>query len=57
MRTRGPIAAFRWCGVPGEEAALACHQGVAEAAGRADLLAGGVAGFARVIEGLQRAAR
>jgi hypothetical protein len=42
--------------VPGEEAALACHQGVAEA-GRAGLLAGGVEGFARVIDGLLRAAR
>jgi hypothetical protein len=43
--------------VPGEEAALARHQGVAEAAGRVGLLAGGVEGFARVIEGLLRAAR
>jgi hypothetical protein len=52
----GPTAAFRWHDVPGEDAALACHQGVAEAAGRAGLLPGGVEGFARVVEGLLRAA-
>ncbi len=55
-RARGPAAAFRWHGAPGEDAALACHQGVAEEAGRAGLLAGGVGGFARVAEGVLRAA-
>lgn len=57
IEDKGPIAAFRWRGVPGEAAAPACHQGVAEEAGRAGFLAGGVEGFARVVEGLLRAAR
>jgi hypothetical protein len=43
---RGPVAAFRWHGVPGEDAAPVRLRGGAEAAGRADFLAGGMAGFA-----------
>ena len=50
---KGPVAAFRWPGVPGGDAAPARLRGVAEAAGRAGFLAGGVAGFAGVL----RAAR
>jgi hypothetical protein len=45
---KGPAAAFRWRGVPGEDAAPARLRGVAEAAGRGGFLAGGVAGFAGV---------
>jgi len=41
----------------GGRLALACHQGVAEAAGRGSLLAAGVEGFEHVVEGLTRAAR
>lgn len=57
IEDNGPVAAFRWRGVPAEDTALTCHQGVAEETGRARLLAGGVEGFARVAEGLLRAAR
>jgi hypothetical protein len=45
---KGPVAAFRWRGVPGEDAAPALLRGVAEAAGRVGFLAGRVAGFAGV---------
>jgi hypothetical protein len=55
IEDKGPIGAFRWRSVPGEGTALARHQGVAEEAGRAGLLAGGVEGCARVAEGLLRA--
>src|SRR5689334_5302834 len=51
----GPCRAHSRLG--GGRLAPACHQGVAEAAGRGGLLAGGVEGFARVVEGLIRAAR
>jgi hypothetical protein len=66
---KGPIA-FRWPGVPGEDSALARLQSVAAGAGLAlqwgrkvprvrphGFLTGGVDGFARVVEGLLRAAR
>ena len=55
-----PAAAFRWHGVPGEDAARAggrSEEGLRGAVMRADLLAGGVEGFARVVEGLLRAVR
>jgi hypothetical protein len=55
-----PTAAFRWHGVPGEDAARAggrSEEGVRDAVMRADLLAGDVEGFARVVEGLLRALR
>jgi hypothetical protein len=45
---KGPVAVFRWRGVPGEEAVLARLPGLAEARGRVGLLAGGVVGFAGV---------
>ena len=54
-----PIAAFRWHGVPGEDAARAggrSAQGLRDAVMRADL-AGDVQGFACVVEGLLRAVR
>src|SRR5712672_251149 len=35
IEDKGPIAAFRWRGVPGEDAALPRPQGVAEEAGLA----------------------
>jgi hypothetical protein len=57
IKDEGSYRGFRWRGVSGEEAALACHQDVAEEAGPAGLLAGGVEGFARVVESLLRAAR
>src|SRR5579859_2818935 len=57
IEDKGPIAAFRRRGVPGGDTALARHEGVAAEAGRAGFLAGGVEGFARVVEGLLRAAR
>jgi hypothetical protein len=50
---KGPVAAFRWRGVPGEEAVLARLRGVAEARGRVGLLAGGVAGFAGVLRAVR----
>lgn len=56
IEDKGPIAAVRWRGVPGEDTALACHQGVAEEAGRARFLAGGAEGLVCVVEGLLRAA-
>jgi hypothetical protein len=43
---KGPVAAFRWRGMPGEDAALARLRGVGEAAGRVGFLAGRVAAFA-----------
>jgi hypothetical protein len=55
-----PATAFRWRGVPGEDAARAdgrSEEGLREAVMRADLLAGGMEGFARVVEGLLRAVR
>jgi hypothetical protein len=65
-----PTAASRWPGMPGEDAALARPQGVAEEAGLAlrrerkvpemqppGFVTGGVEGFTRVAEGLFRAAR
>lgn len=54
-----PTAAFRWHGVPGEDAARAggrSAQGLRDAVMRADL-AGDVQGFACVVEGLLRAVR
>jgi hypothetical protein len=69
IEDKGPIA-FRWRGVPGEDAALARPQGVAAEAGLAlqwgrkvpgvrppGCLTGGVEGLARVVEGLLRVAR
>jgi hypothetical protein len=53
IEDKDPVAACRWPGVPGEDAAPAPMRGVAEAAGRAGFLAGGGAGFAAVL----RAAR
>jgi hypothetical protein len=53
IEDKGPVAAFRWRGVPGENAGLARLLGVAEAVGSGGFLAGGVAGFAGVL----RAAR
>jgi len=53
IEDKGPVAAFRWRGVPGEDAGLARLLGVAEAVGSGGFLAGGVAGFA----GALRAAR
>ena len=55
-----PAAAFRQHGVPGEDAARAggrSEEGLRDAVMRADLLAGSVEGFARVVEGLLRAVR
>ena len=55
-----PAAAFRRHGVSGEDAARAggrSGEGVRDAVMRADLLAGDVEGFARVVEGLLRAVR
>jgi len=55
-----PAAAFRWHGVPGEDTARAAgrsEEGPRDAVMRAELLAGGVEGFARVVEGLLRAVR
>ena len=55
-----PTAAFRWHGVPGEDEAQAggrSEEGLRDAVMRADLLAGDVEGFARVVEGLLRAVR
>ncbi len=49
IEDKGPVAACRWRGVPGEDAAPACLRGVAEAAGRVGFLAGRVAGFAGVL--------
>jgi hypothetical protein len=49
----GPAAAFRWRGVPGEDAAPARLRDVAEAAGRAGFLAGRVAGFAGVLRAVR----
>jgi hypothetical protein len=60
IEDRGPIAAFRWRGVPGEDAARAggrSEEGQRDAVMRADLLAGGAEGFARVVEGLLRVVR
>jgi hypothetical protein len=70
IKDRGPITAFRWRGVPGEYAAPARPRGVAEKAGIGvqrgrkvlelqppGFLAGGVEGFARVVEGLLRVVR
>ncbi len=72
IEDRSPIAAFRWHGMPGEDAALARLQGCRGGGGarrsvgvrseegprdivmRADFLAGGVEGFARVLEALPR---
>ena len=69
IEDEGPIA-FRWRGVPGEGTALARPQGVAAEAGIGvqwgrkvpgvqppGFLTGAVEGFARVVEGLLRAAR
>jgi hypothetical protein len=53
-----PAAAFRRHGGPGEDAARAggrSEGGLRDAVMRADLLAGDVEGFARVVEGLLRA--
>jgi hypothetical protein len=55
-----PTAAFRWHGVPGEDAARAggrSAEGLRDAVVRADFLAGDMEGFARVVEGLFRAVR
>ena len=55
-----PAAALRRHGVPGEDAARAggrSEEGLRDAVMRADLLAVGVEGFARVVEGLLRAVR
>jgi hypothetical protein len=53
MRIEGkcPIAAVRWRGGPGRS-----EEGPRDIVIRADFLAGGVEGFARVAEGLLRAA-
>jgi hypothetical protein len=49
IEDNGPVAACRWRGVPGEDAAPAPLRGVAEPGGRAGFLAGRVAGFAGVL--------
>jgi hypothetical protein len=69
IEDKSPIAAVRWRGAPGEDPAPARLQGIAEEAGLGvrqgrtmlevqspGLLAGGVEGFALVVEGLLRAA-
>ena len=53
IEDKDPVVAFRWRGVPGEDAGLACLLGVAGAVRSGSLLAGGAAGFA----GVFRAAR
>jgi hypothetical protein len=56
----GPTAAFRWHGVPGEDAARAggrSEEGLRDAVMRPDLLASEVEGCARMVEGLLRAVR
>jgi hypothetical protein len=60
IEDKGQTAAFCWHGVPGEGAARAggrSEEGPRDIVMRADLLAGGAEGFARVVEGLLRAAR
>jgi len=70
IEDKGPIAAVRWRGAPGEDAASAHLQGIAEETGLGvqrgrtvpevqlpGFLAAGVESFARVVEGLLRAAR
>jgi hypothetical protein len=51
IEDKGPSAAVRWRGVP-----VRSDEGTRDIVIRADLLAGGVEGFTRVVEGLLRAA-
>ena len=52
IEDKGPCAAVRWRGVP-----VRSEGGPWDIVMRAGLLAGGMEGFARVVEGLLRAAR
>jgi len=53
IEDKGPVAAFRWRGVPGADAGLARLRGVAGEAGRVGFLAGGGAGSAGVLRAAQ----